>query len=43
MTNNAGALLPSAKDLMTKIAEAEAEKAAQEMRRRAAADAEKTP
>ena len=41
MTNNAGALLPSAKDLMTKIAEAEAEKAAQEMRRRAAADAEK--
>jgi hypothetical protein len=41
MTNNAGALLPSAKDLMKKISEAEAEKAAQEMRRRAAADAEK--
>ena len=41
MTNNAGAQLPSAKDLMKKISEAEAEKAAQEMRRRAAADAEK--
>jgi hypothetical protein len=41
MSKNPADLLPSAKDLMKKIAEAEAEKAAQEMRRRAAADAEK--
>jgi molybdopterin-biosynthesis enzyme MoeA-like protein len=40
---NAGAddLLPTAKDLMTKIALAESEKAAQYMRERAAAEAEK--
>jgi hypothetical protein len=41
MSKNPADLLPSAKDLMKKIGEAEAEKAAQEMRRRAAADAEK--
>jgi hypothetical protein len=41
MTKNAAAQLPSAKDLMKKIAEAEAEKAAQEVRRRTAADEEK--
>ena len=41
MAKNPGDLLPSAKDLMTKIATAEADKAAQEMRRQSAADAEK--
>ena len=41
MTKNPGELLPSAKDLMKKIAEAEAKKAAQEMSRKSAADAEK--
>ncbi len=41
MAKNPGDQLPSAKDLMKKIAEAEADKAAQEMRRKSAADAEK--
>ena len=41
MPTNPADLLPSAKDLQQKIAMAESEKAAQEMRRREAADAEK--
>ena len=41
MPSNPADLLPSAKDLQQKIAMAESEKAAQEMRRREAADAEK--
>jgi hypothetical protein len=41
MPTNPADLLPSAKDLQQKIALAESEKAAQEMRRREAADAEK--
>jgi hypothetical protein len=41
MSTNPADLLPSAKDLQQKIAMAESEKAAQEMRRREAAEAEK--
>jgi molybdopterin-biosynthesis enzyme MoeA-like protein len=41
MNASADDLLPTAKDLMTKIALAESEKAAQYMRERAAAEAEK--
>jgi hypothetical protein len=41
MTTKTADLLPSAKDLMRKIALAEAEKASEDMRNRSAADAEK--
>jgi len=41
MTTSIDDLLPTAKDLMTKIAQAEAEKASEYMRRAAAAEAEK--
>jgi hypothetical protein len=42
MTTKTADLLPSAKDLMRKIALAEAEKASEDMRTRSAAEAEKT-
>jgi hypothetical protein len=42
MTTKTADLLPSAKDLMRKIALAQAEKASEDMRNRAAAEAEKT-
>jgi hypothetical protein len=42
MTTKTADLLPSAKDLMRKIALAEAEKASENMRNRSAAEAEKT-
>jgi uncharacterized protein (DUF1778 family) len=42
MATNPSGLLPSAKDFMKKIAVAEAEKASEEMRKRTAAESEKT-
>jgi hypothetical protein len=42
MTTKTAELLPSAKDLMRKIALAQAEKASEDMRNRSAAEAEKT-